>query len=94
MHEIGETTTPFAGNKEAIAYAMNANGCSIGTIYVTAQFENFAIGGGNLDSTCKKIKGCPERFPLVVCALPGNQHAAHDSIVNPGFSTFLQTLPP
>ena len=42
---------------------MQVNSCSIGTTYATAQFDNYPIGGGNPDSTCKKIKGCPADYP-------------------------------
>jgi poly(3-hydroxybutyrate) depolymerase len=94
VHEIGDTTQPFNGNKVAIDRAMKVNGCTIGTSYDTAQFDNYPIGGGNLDSTCKKLKGCPALYPLVVCALPGNQHGSHDSIVNPSFATFVTGLQP
>jgi hypothetical protein len=54
------------------------------------EIQNFPIGGGNPDNTCQLLKGCPEIDPLVVCALPGNQHGGHDSVVNPGFATFVK----
>ena len=73
---------------------MQVNSCSIGTTYATAQFDNYPIGGGNPDSTCKKIKGCPADYPLVVCALPLNDHGSHDAVVNPGFATFVTRLRP
>jgi poly(3-hydroxybutyrate) depolymerase len=93
VHETGDLTTPFSGNKVAIDRAMKVNGCNIGTSYDTAQFQNYPIGGGNADSTCQKIKGCPDLYPLVVCALPGNQHGSHSAVVNPGFATFVTGLP-
>jgi hypothetical protein len=89
VHELGDTTNPFTGNKVAIARAMKVNGCTIGTGYDDTMFTNFPIGGGNPDTTCKKIMGCPDLYPLVVCALPGNAHGSHDNVTNPGFSTFL-----
>jgi hypothetical protein len=36
--------------------------------------------------------GCPAAYPLVVCPLPGNQHASHDNVVNPGFAQFITDL--
>jgi hypothetical protein len=53
-------------------------------------FDNYPIGGGNPATTCKKIRGCPELYPLVVCALPGNGHGSHDGVANPGFATFIK----
>ena len=48
-----------------------------------------ACGGGNADTVCKKIQNCPDLYPPVVCLIPGNQHAGHDNVANPGFGTFL-----
>jgi len=90
IHEVGDTTNPFAGNKVAIARAMQVNGCTIGSNYDNAMFDDFPIGGGNPANTCKKIRGCPELYPLVVCALPGTAHGSHDNVANPGFSTFVK----
>jgi hypothetical protein len=89
IHEVGDTTNPFTGNKVAIARAMKVNGCTIGTGYDDTMFDPYPIGGGNPDGTCKKIRGCPDLYPLVVCPLPGNAHASHDNVANPGFSTFI-----
>ena len=93
VHEIMDTTNGFAGNKFAIARAMKVNKCtndSYDAAVTAGMLENFPIGGGKPDDTCKKIKGCPDLYPLVVCALPGKAHASHDDVVNPGFSTFLK----
>ena len=91
VHELQDPVNPFTGTKVAINRAMTVNGCT-GTNYDTAQFDNYPIGGGNADTTCKLIKGCPAIYPLVVCALPGSQHASHDSVANPGFSKFLSAF--
>jgi len=90
VHEINDMTNGFAGNKVAIARAMKVNGCTGATGYDDATLENFPIGGGNPDDTCKLIKNCPALHPLVVCALPGKEHGSHDNVVNPGFSTFIK----
>ncbi|MES1172471.1 MAG: hypothetical protein ABUL77_04475 [Bacteroidota bacterium] len=92
IHETGDTTNPFTGNKVAIARAMKVNGCTIGTGYDDTMFTNYPIGGGNADTVCKKIMGCPELYPLVVCALPGNAHGSHDNVANPGFATFISSF--
>jgi hypothetical protein len=89
IHEVNDPENLFAGAKVAINRAMAVNGCTIGTGYDTTMFDNYAIGGGNADTTCKLIKGCPAIYPLVVCALPGNAHGSHDNIANPGFSKFI-----
>jgi hypothetical protein len=90
IHEINDATNPFSGNKVAIQRAMQVNGCTIGTNYDNTMFDDFPIGGGNPATTCKKIRGCPDIAPLVVCALPGNGHGSHDNVANPGFSTFIK----
>jgi poly(3-hydroxybutyrate) depolymerase len=94
VHEINDSTNGFAGNKVAIDRAIKVNGCTGAMSYdakVTAnEIQDFPIGGNNPAATCKLLKGCPEIHPLVVCALPGNQHGGHDSVVNPGFATFVK----
>lgn len=93
VHEVGDTENPFSGNKYAISRAMTVNGCQGATSYDDAVtkglIENFPIGTGAAD-TCKLIKGCPEIYPLVVCALPGNAHQPHNNVAEPGFATFLK----
>jgi poly(3-hydroxybutyrate) depolymerase len=84
VHEVGDAVNPFAGTKTAVARAMAVNGCTIGTDYDTASLVDYPIGGGNPDTTCQQIEGCPADQPLVVCALPGSGHGSHDSVVNPG----------
>jgi hypothetical protein len=42
------------------------------------------------DNTCKKVKGCPDLYPLIVCLIPGNSHGSHDGLANPAFSQYLQ----
>lgn len=93
-HAVGDTIVPFAGAKEAISRAMQVNGCTIGTSYDDAvamnALEDFPIGTTNPPNTCRKIKGCPGLYPLVVCALPGTAHSSNDTVVNPGVSTFIK----
>ncbi|HVJ20783.1 MAG TPA: hypothetical protein VM686_35480, partial [Polyangiaceae bacterium] len=60
--------------------------------YGTATFENYPIGGGQPDDTCKQILGCPAEHPLVVCPLPGEGLGIHEEVVNPGFAMLLQSL--
>jgi plastocyanin len=80
--------------KVAIARAMQVNGCTLGTGFDDASLEDFPIGAPATaalpDSTCQRIKGCPDLTPLVVCALPSNQISGNDNLVNPGFSTFIK----
>lgn len=92
IHEVGDKENFFSGNKFAINRAMTVNGCMGATDYDDAEkknlFEDFAVPG-SAAGTCKKIKGCPDTYPLVVCALPGTQHAPHTNIADPGFSKFI-----
>jgi hypothetical protein len=94
VHEVNDVTNPFAGNKVAIDRAIKVNGCMGATSYdakvAANEVQNFVIGGNNAANTCQLLKGCPEIHPLVVCALPGNQHGGHDNVVNPGFATFVK----
>jgi poly(3-hydroxybutyrate) depolymerase len=92
VSQLGDPIQPFTGVKVAVNRAMAVNGCTIGTSYDTAQFDNYPIGGGNADTTCKIIRGCPTIYPLVVCQLPGNVHASNDTVANPGFSTFISAF--
>jgi poly(3-hydroxybutyrate) depolymerase len=89
---VGETMdmeNAFSGNVVAINRAIQVNGCTGGD-WGTGPTADFPIGGGKADSTCKKLTGCPANYPLVVCLINGNQHASHDDIANPGFTTFLK----
>jgi hypothetical protein len=67
---------------------MGVNKCAQ-TTFATAVYANFPIGGNNADTVCKRIQNCPDLYPLVVCLIPGNQHAGHDNVANPGFGTFI-----
>ena len=92
-HEIGDTTNPFSGNIYAIDRAMAVNGCTMGNSYATAAFDPFPIptaAGGMDNASCKKMRGCPEIYPLVVCPLPGTGHGSHDNVANYGFPVFLK----
>lgn len=87
VHEINDGTNPFSGNIVAIDRAMKVNKCAQQN-YATAQFDPFPLAGGS-GSACKRIKNCDPLYPLVVCALPGDQHGSHTEIVHPGWPTFM-----
>ena len=88
VHEIGDTTNPFAGNIVAIDRAMKVNKCAQAN-YASAQFENFPIGGGQPDDRCKRIKNCDPLYPLVVCAFAGTAHGGHEETMLPGVPKFI-----
>ncbi len=94
VHEVNESINYFAGNKVAIDRAIKVNGCTGAMSYdakvAANEIQDFPIGGNNPPATCKLLKGCPEIHPLVVCALPGNEHDGHDSVANPAFATFVK----
>jgi hypothetical protein len=79
-----------SGNVFAMNRALGVNGCTpTGVTYSAAMFDPFPISA--TDSTsCKKFKGCADRFPLVVCSLPGTSHGANDNVVDPGWCSFLK----
>jgi hypothetical protein len=82
----GFSTTP----RVAIDRAMAHNDCMFSTSYDNAMFEDFPIGGGQPNNTCKRILNCDPLYPLVTCPLPGNGHGSHIEVVNPGASTFIK----
>jgi hypothetical protein len=90
IHQTNDTRIPFSQAMAAIARAMKVDGCTIGTGFLDAKFDDFPIGGNNSDTACKKIRGCPDVTPLVVCALPGNASSSEPAVANPGFSTFIK----
>lgn len=89
VHEVNDTTAPFSGSKVAINRAMATAHCTSDS-FDTAQLQNFPIGFGNADDTCKRVVECDPLYPLVVCPLAGNGKSSHDSVVNPGWSTFIK----
>ncbi|HEY2903318.1 MAG TPA: hypothetical protein VGL59_22230 [Polyangia bacterium] len=98
---VGENDTTsdalpvFSGAKVAIARAMKVNQCTIGTSFDNAMFVDFPIAGVSPPSTCRRILGCPDLFPLVACALPNTTpNASSDAIANSGFVAFLNFFPP
>jgi hypothetical protein len=91
VHSTGDMTNPFSGNKYAIGLHMAANNCG-GNNYDGATLENYDVPGRPAGE-CKKIAGCPELYPLIVCALNlGNEHGSHDPTVNNTVSFFLQNI--
>jgi poly(3-hydroxybutyrate) depolymerase len=83
------TTTPFTGATYAMNRALTVNGCTpSGVTYESALFDPFPLG---TDSTsCKRYRGCPDVFPLVVCPLPVSDFTGHESVVNPGWVAFIK----
>jgi poly(3-hydroxybutyrate) depolymerase len=92
VHATSDPEMPFGSTKYGIKRAMQVNGCTKGTSYDDATFVDYPIGEGNVASVCKQIVGCPPEYPLVVCALPGNQHAPNPTVANPAFATFIDSL--
>ena len=84
-----DNTTPFALAKAAIEHAMSVDHCTLGDSYDTALFDNFPIGGGQLDTTCKRVRGCDPLYPLMVCSVPGPSQNGNIDVVVPGFSVFV-----
>jgi len=94
IDEVNDPSNPFsAGDKIAINRAMQVNGCAsdYDTARDTGQLVDFPIGDGR--PSCKKILGCAETDPLVVCQVPGLGHASSlDQYANPGFATYLKSF--
>jgi poly(3-hydroxybutyrate) depolymerase len=78
------------GNIIAINRALKVNGCTPdGVSYANGTFSPFPISSGD-GTSCKKFNGCPDLYPLVVCATQGGGHVTADIVVNPGWATFIQ----
>ena len=89
VHEVDNTTTPFALDKIAIDRAISLS-CPDTKSFDTAILQDFPIGGGKSPDTCKFVTGCNPLYPIVVCPLPGHSQSSHDDVVNPGWSTFIK----
>lgn len=94
VYAIDDLGASFAGPKVAISHTMKINGCA-STSFDDAQSKNEFMPydvAGVAAGTCKRITGCLEQYPVVVCPLPGNNHGSHDDVVNAAFSTFFKDL--
>jgi hypothetical protein len=91
VHKINDADQPFTLAKDAMTRAMHVNGCSVGTGYDSATFEDFPTPG-NTEATCKKIVGCPDKYPLVVCPFTGYAQTSTYFVTNPAFSKFIRLL--
>ena len=90
-----DVTDAFDNSIVAIDRALKVNGClPAGVTFEAATqagaFDNFPIGGGNADTTCKRFTGCPALEPLVACSLPGTGHTSNDAVVDPAWPAFLK----
>jgi hypothetical protein len=87
MGESGDKENDFVRNKYAMNRAMKVNGCT-GTDVDKATFTDFPAPNSSI--ACKKVAGCPDLYPIIMCLKTGTDHAGHDDSANPAFSTFLQ----
>jgi len=85
MGESNDPENAFSNNIFAINRAMVVNKCMT-TTYNVANTDPWPVGG---DTTCKKVRGCPELYPLIVCIINGNSHGSHDQLANPAFVQYL-----
>jgi poly(3-hydroxybutyrate) depolymerase len=90
--DVGEP--PPITSATAVQRAFMVNGCTMGTHYTNAPREPFPIGGGNADDVCKRLVGCPEQFPLVLCIIqqPTGLGASYPGVANPAFTTFIKSF--
>jgi polyhydroxybutyrate depolymerase len=94
IHSLDNSAYPFETTaKPAIDYAIQANGCTSGTSYDTAALENYPINASLAADTCKKVVGCPELYPVVVCVRTGFGHSQHLDVADPGFAKLVTELP-
>jgi poly(3-hydroxybutyrate) depolymerase len=88
MGDLSDPDNPFSNNIFGIQRAMKVNGCATQT-YSDANTDPFPIGGGNAANQCKKVKGCPDLWPIIVCTVNNGTHDSHSNMALPGFTTFL-----
>jgi poly(3-hydroxybutyrate) depolymerase len=88
--EADITDPPPITSTTAVERAYLLNGCTMGAHYQNAPREPFPIGGGNADDVCKKLVGCPDQFPLVLCIVQPGITTSYPAVANPGFTTFLK----
>jgi hypothetical protein len=94
VDDINNPTHVFPETTLAVTRAMRVNGCTIGTSYETAEFEPFSISSTNA-SSCKRVKGCPALFPLVICPLEiYSTRTADQPVVEPGWPAFVELFAP
>jgi polyhydroxybutyrate depolymerase len=94
VYAIDDIGASFAGPKVAIAHTMKINGCT-STSFDEAQSKDEFMPydvPGVAAGICKRITGCLEQYPVVVCPLAGSSHGSHDDVVNAAFSTFFKDL--
>lgn len=91
VHGVNDVTIPFDNAKRAILRAMQLDHCTAAD-YDSAELENFPVGYGIPDDTCRRILGCDPVYPLVVCPLPYAVRGSNDFVVNPGFAAFASLL--
>lgn len=87
---MGESMDPgndFVHNKAAMNRALMVNGCT-GTDIDKVMFMDFPASNSAI--ACKKVVGCPDLYPIVMCLKDGQAHAGHDDSANPAFSTYVQ----
>jgi hypothetical protein len=89
VHGVNDTTNPFTNNIVAMNRALKVNDCTpAGVTYATAMFDPFPLGGDT--NSCRRFKGCPDLYPVVVCPLPLNPRGSSENVVNPGWVAFIK----
>jgi hypothetical protein len=82
--------TDSSSYRYAISHTMQTNGCDAPD-FDFAQLVPYSIDSSFGVSSCNRILGCPEQYPLVVCQFT-SMRATDDGLVNPTFATFIQSL--
>jgi hypothetical protein len=91
VFSVDDTGNAINYSLPAINRALKVNGCTpTGVQFQSATFDNFPIGVGISDMTCRKVSGCPDRDPVVVCPLQTNAHSSDDLVVIPAFTAFVK----
>jgi hypothetical protein len=96
VYHIDQESGSNSAAKFAIARAISTNSC-VGVTdwddaYAKGQVQNFPIGEGFGEDTCKLVKGCDPAYPLVACPRPSNGHASDALMANAGIVQFFKSL--
>jgi hypothetical protein len=89
VNELNDPVSPLMGAIVAMNRALMVNGCTpSGVTFETATFDPFPISATDITS-CKRYRGCPDPYPLVICIVPGGNIDHYGLVASAGFPAFM-----
>jgi poly(3-hydroxybutyrate) depolymerase len=100
IHDLNDiASNPYAGSQRAVERAIQVNKCVVGgqptkfEVNNETYWENYPVTGA-ARQICKKAKGCPAEYPLVMCSSTGQGHGDQPDLAPLAYVQFLQSLNP